>query len=253
MAPLITSFYSYKGGTGRTTATANIASFASKAGLKVVCIDMDIEGPGLSVLFNIPESKVKGVQYILEGEPIIEVEDYIVPLNSIVQNDIANNIYVIPASTQFNRSLDFSDGSKSIRKIKDFIEVVNQKLNPDLIILDTPSGYGHLSALSIYLSQLLVVFFRWSRQHLLGTVKIREFAKENELDLLTVASCVPDEKGQEERKEKYNKIIQPDFEIKDDNELKWVERIVLFEQGSSEEYASYPGYSAIADKIKSKI
>jgi len=41
-------FYSYKGGTGRTLALANVARFATRAGKKVVVLDMDLEAPGLT-------------------------------------------------------------------------------------------------------------------------------------------------------------------------------------------------------------
>ena len=41
-------FYSYKGGTGRTLALANIARFAAGIGKRVIVIDMDLEAPGLT-------------------------------------------------------------------------------------------------------------------------------------------------------------------------------------------------------------
>jgi len=162
---LVVSFYSYKGGTGRTTATANIATILAKKGLKVVCIDMDLEGPGLSVLFNIPEEKERGLQYIFE-KPDFQLKSLIVSINNIVNDSISDKVFVIPATTQFNRSLDFSDGSKYIKRIRELFSVINEEIKPNIVILDTPSGYGHLSALSMYLSEVLVIFFRWSRQNL---------------------------------------------------------------------------------------
>ena len=41
-------FYSYKGGTGRTLALANIARFAGGIGKRVIVIDLDLEAPGLT-------------------------------------------------------------------------------------------------------------------------------------------------------------------------------------------------------------
>ncbi len=46
-------FYSYKGGTGRTTGTANVAAALAKHGKNVLCIDMDLEAPGLHTVFGI--------------------------------------------------------------------------------------------------------------------------------------------------------------------------------------------------------
>ncbi len=41
------TFYSYKGGVGRTLAMANIALYLSRFGLDVCLIDFDLEAPGL--------------------------------------------------------------------------------------------------------------------------------------------------------------------------------------------------------------
>jgi hypothetical protein len=43
----IVTFYSYKGGTGRTMALANVAWILASSGLKVLMVDWDLESPGL--------------------------------------------------------------------------------------------------------------------------------------------------------------------------------------------------------------
>src|SRR5258708_19414975 len=43
----IITFYSYKGGTGRTMALANVAWILAANGHKVLAVDWDLEGPGL--------------------------------------------------------------------------------------------------------------------------------------------------------------------------------------------------------------
>lgn len=44
---MIVTFYSYKGGTGRTMALANIAVLLARAGKRVLAVDFDLEAPGL--------------------------------------------------------------------------------------------------------------------------------------------------------------------------------------------------------------
>ena len=46
----IVTFYSYKGGTGRTMALANIAWILASNGLKVLVVDWDLDSPGLHKL-----------------------------------------------------------------------------------------------------------------------------------------------------------------------------------------------------------
>lgn len=48
---MIYTFYSYKGGVGRTMALANVAKLFYREGLKVLMIDWDLEAPGLEQFF----------------------------------------------------------------------------------------------------------------------------------------------------------------------------------------------------------
>src|ERR1700759_1586101 len=48
----IVTFYSYKGGTGRTMAVANTAWLLASNGLRVLVIDWDLESPGLHRYFH---------------------------------------------------------------------------------------------------------------------------------------------------------------------------------------------------------
>ncbi|MFC7567835.1 KGGVGR-motif variant AAA ATPase [Actinomadura namibiensis] len=51
-AGTIVTFYSYKGGTGRTTALANVAWIMAMSGRKVLAVDWDLESPGLHKFFH---------------------------------------------------------------------------------------------------------------------------------------------------------------------------------------------------------
>ena len=53
------TFYSYKGGVGRSMALANVAYKAVKEGLKVVVLDFDLEAPGISYMNEFRE-QIKG-------------------------------------------------------------------------------------------------------------------------------------------------------------------------------------------------
>ena len=50
-APFIT-FYSFKGGVGRSMALINTAAIMAERGFRVLVIDMDLEAPGLSFLMR---------------------------------------------------------------------------------------------------------------------------------------------------------------------------------------------------------
>src|SRR5580700_353533 len=46
------TFYSYKGGTGRSLSLANAAIYLATLGFKVVALDFDLEAPGLHYKFS---------------------------------------------------------------------------------------------------------------------------------------------------------------------------------------------------------
>ncbi len=56
----IVTFYSYKGGTGRTLALANVAALLAQWGHRVLCIDWDLEAPGLHLYFEKYAAQPKG-------------------------------------------------------------------------------------------------------------------------------------------------------------------------------------------------
>ena len=70
MKPFWITFYSYKGGVGRSLALANIAALLVKRGRRVVLIDFDLEAPGLDSFdeFKCIAGKPGVVEYVTEFE-----------------------------------------------------------------------------------------------------------------------------------------------------------------------------------------
>ena len=62
----VITFYSYKGGVGRTMSLVNVASELSKRGRKVLVIDFDLEAPGIPSFreFSVSESRIGIVDYV---------------------------------------------------------------------------------------------------------------------------------------------------------------------------------------------
>ncbi|WP_158710408.1 ParA family protein, partial [Streptomyces sp. NRRL F-5126] len=64
----IVTFYSYKGGTGRTMALANTAWILASAGHRVLAVDWDLDAPGLDRFFHpfLDEEKLRITPGVLE-------------------------------------------------------------------------------------------------------------------------------------------------------------------------------------------
>jgi hypothetical protein len=71
----IYTFYSYKGGVGRSMALANIAELLYRSGLRVLMIDFDLEAPGLEQYFydNADPNEQKILQKLLCRRGVIDL------------------------------------------------------------------------------------------------------------------------------------------------------------------------------------
>ena len=55
----IISVHSFRGGTGKSNTTANVAAILAGQSLRVGVIDTDIQSPGIHVLFNLNDDDVR--------------------------------------------------------------------------------------------------------------------------------------------------------------------------------------------------
>jgi len=62
------TFYSFKGGVGRSMALANIAALLAKAGRKILAVDWDLEAPGLEKYFQTPPEAVREKPGLIDWE-----------------------------------------------------------------------------------------------------------------------------------------------------------------------------------------
>ena len=70
------TFYSYKGGVGRSMALINIACLLAKQGKKVLMIDWDLEAPGLHTYFNgdVKKTDLGLVDLIIDSQEYLKIE-----------------------------------------------------------------------------------------------------------------------------------------------------------------------------------
>jgi len=248
------SCYSYKGGTGRSTSTANLATALAKNGKNILVIDLDIEAPGLSVVFDVEGEEKVTIQQYLNNPSDYNYSDLIIDLKESSRKDETKfnwpdnvgNCYFIPAKigVEVDNIVSYEeDRIHSILRnlLRDIKEDVDLAI--DYIVLDTASGYSDMSAVAMALSDLLLIFFRWSRQHLTGTIKIASFfkflveTKGQELDYQFVANCVPHTeenadyfKLKQGIQEHLERAVGKDLfaELPENNLMKWNEQVIIF-------------------------
>ena len=98
------TFYSFKGGVGRTMALMNVAMDLIKKGNTVTVLDFDLEAPGLQSFKELSQSNKKGIQdYILEfyNSKIDNVPDIKNFLYKSIHKEVtkhSGNLWFMPAS-----------------------------------------------------------------------------------------------------------------------------------------------------------
>ncbi len=178
-APSVVTFYSFKGGVGRTTALVSCAWQLARAGKKIVVIDLDLEAPGLGVLF---EAKTdRGVIDLLADHVATGKCDLDRAVAEQALGNSGDRVSVIAAgkldATYLEKlaRLDFvnsnppaiapTDPSPIEAALHDLLRVVRSKLQPDYILLDSRAGLHDLAGLSLHsLAHVDVLVGRASEQ-----------------------------------------------------------------------------------------
>lgn len=154
--PVIAAFYSFKGGVGRSTVLGVVAWQLARAGKKVVCIDLDVEAPGLGSLFGV-EGEASVMEHLLTHAATGQA-----PGDDPVHASTVHGatIHVVPAGT-LGRSyleklgrLDYlgtatAQDSPVGRALRVLLERVRGQHQPDYILLDCRAGIHDLGGLSL--------------------------------------------------------------------------------------------------------
>ena len=93
----IISVHSFRGGTGKSNTTANLAALYAQQGMRVGVVDTDVNSPGIHVLFGLDESSMeRSLNDYLWGKCGIKETAHDVSKN--VDTPVSGKIYLIPSS-----------------------------------------------------------------------------------------------------------------------------------------------------------
>ena len=211
------TFYAYKGGTGRSLALANVATYLALFGQRVVAIDFDLEAPGLhhklTLGRNITAEPAAGVVDYIHGYAFggrVQVKDLAVEVAPV--RGAEGSILLIPAgcvpSPHYWRQLAEIDwhalfyepdavGAPLFLELK---EEIRTSLKPDFLLIDARTGITEMGGVAIaLLPDSLVCFLLNNRENLEGARAVLRSAKaprpalrRNGINTLVVLSRIPD-------------------------------------------------------------
>jgi len=164
----IISLHSFRGGTGKSNTTANIAALLAADGRRVGVVDTDIQSPGIHILFGLAGEQITNTlnDYLWGNCDIAQTAH---DVTSRLGTDLKGKIYLIPSSIrpgEITRVL--REGYDAQLLTKGFRQLVDE-LGLDALLIDTHPGLGEETLLSIVISHTLVIILRPDQQDYEGT------------------------------------------------------------------------------------
>lgn len=211
---MVYTFYSYKGGVGRTMALANIADLFYQSGLRVLMIDWDLESPGLERFFSAPEradeilGKLGVMEMLLEykrrmakppsaGESVPSLSLFEDPQPYIVdvspESAGKGRLLLLPAGRRIEEH--FTEYVKAVMAFdwKDFyqnwegeryLEWLRQRFEEiaDVILIDSRTGVTEIGGVCTYqLADVIVILCAANQQNLDGAYRMASDFKRPEV------------------------------------------------------------------------
>lgn len=168
MAKII-AIHSYRGGTGKSNLTANIATIVAQAGNRIAIVDTDLPSPGLHILFGLRREQMTNTlnSYLWGRSPI---ENAVQDVSHVmIKKKVNSAIYLIPSS------IKLADISRILREGYDFelmlegFKKLIKSLKLDYLFIDTHPGLNQETLVSLTISNIVLYIMRPDSQDFQGT------------------------------------------------------------------------------------
>ena len=220
------TFYSYKGGTGRSLAVANAARYLARLNFKVVALDFDLEAPGLHYKFSTSEDgKPIFVQnaivdylheFIMEGSIPPSLEKFVITID--VPGTDQPLLRLIPAGCgpssgyweKLSRidwhELFYAPDAKGVQLFLDLKQRITDELQPDFLLIDSRTGITEMGGVAATLLADRVICLvvptlenmEGARVVLRSLKRARREMGGEDIELMLALSRLPDMKNTEE-------------------------------------------------------
>jgi septum site-determining protein MinD len=149
--------HSYKGGTGKTLISTNLAVTLAKHGKKVCLLDLDFRAPSLSTLLKIEKAEYWLNDY-LNG--VCEIDKALIDLSDRIANQGKFFVGLANPSVEAIRDMSSKDRKWEMRALGRLLSLRNSLLNAkgfDYVIFDTSPGLQYSSINAIVSADIVIV------------------------------------------------------------------------------------------------
>ena len=175
--------HSFRGGTGKSNITANLAALLAYRGNRVGIVDTDIQSPGIHALFNLAPDHFKfALNDYLWKRCRIEEAAYDVSATLLRHKpEATGRIYLIPASMRTGEITRILQEGYDVGLLNNGFQQFMERLELDYLLIDTHPGVNEETLLSAAISDVLVLILRPDRQDYQGTAIMVELARQLEV------------------------------------------------------------------------
>ena len=200
----VITFFSYKGGIGRTTALAMTATYLSRKGKNVFVMDCDFEAPGLINFFNssqVDKQKSGLVEYLNDQlfTKSDDIDDYVYnieksysgsgTINLMAAGNVLSNANDLDSYLEGLAKIDLQ-GIRLINIFENLINEIQSKFNPDIILIDSRTGFNNIFGALAQISKHVVVLAGDDIQNQPGVEYVSKLLNEIEVNASFVLSIL---------------------------------------------------------------
>jgi len=181
----IISIHSFRGGTGKSNTSANLATLLAMEGYRVGVVDTDINSPGIHVLFGMTEDEMPfSLNDYLYGK--CEIKEAAYDVTAKVGVPIKGKIFLCPSSMKTGEIARVLKEGYDVGMLNDGFHDLVDDLNLDVLVIDTHPGLNEETLLSIAISDSLAIVMRPDLQDYQGTGVTVEVARKLDVPNLVI-------------------------------------------------------------------
>lgn len=187
---MIVSIHSYRGGTGKSNLTANLAYQLARAGKRVAVVDTDIQSPGVHIIFNVDQKKLNYcLNDFLWRKCSMEEAAVEVPFN---EHKPDGKLFLVPSSTNSGDIARILNDGYNVELLSDGFHEMCRNMHLDFLLIDTHPGLNEETLLSLAISQKLVVIMRPDQQDFEGSsITLQVASRLHVEDIMVLINKVP--------------------------------------------------------------
>jgi MinD-like ATPase involved in chromosome partitioning or flagellar assembly len=164
----IISIHSFRGGTGKSNMTANVATLLAADGRRVGVVDTDIQSPGIHVIFGMSqETMSRSLNDYLWGRCEIGAAAH--DVTSSLDDGLAGRVFLIPSSSNPSDIARVMHDGYDVGLLNEGVRNLIKELELDALIIDTHPGLNEETLLSIAICEALAIVMRPDQQDYEGT------------------------------------------------------------------------------------